>query len=170
MGSSMALSALRVPSEMVNRRSLVRSKRASRIAFDAMRLTDSSVTAASTTPPTASVRRLNRLAVATAWSTAPVAFFLASAIGNTSSRLALVDDDLVHEQCEGDQGQVEHDGGQIEDALGDALEVREEAERRDGRHQPLRRPGAEELLHRLMPAHDQQEAQRRRHDEGDHLV
>src|SRR5262245_22555432 len=117
---------------MVNSRSFVRSKRASRSAFDAIRFTDSSVTAASTTPPTASVRRLNRPAEATAWSTAPATLLLASAMtGGPSRRLALVDDDLVHEQREDDQRQVEDDRGHSQDALGDALEVREEAERGD---------------------------------------
>src|SRR5512145_3519140 len=165
----MALSALRVPSEMVKRRSLVRSNLASRSALDAIRLTDNSMMAASATPPQASVRRLNPPAADAARSTTPLRVVSAMMM-RPSGGLALIDDDLVGEQGKDDQRHVEDDGGQVEDALGDALEMREEAQRGDGRYEIVRRPVADEVLHRLVPAHDEEEAQAGGHDEGDHLV
>src|SRR5262245_10950861 len=118
MGSSMPRSALRVPSDMVNRRSWVRSTRASRSALDAIRLTASRMMAPSANPAQASVCRLMRPAAAAARSRALVVFCVVPAmVSEPSGGLALIDDDLVGEQREHDQRHVEDDGGQIDDAL-----------------------------------------------------
>ena len=130
IGSSMARSALRVPSEIVKRWSLVRSSLASRSALEAIRLTARRMIAPSAIAAQASMTPVDagdgsRRAI-------EGARLLCTGLRHdelTLGGLALVDDDLVGEQGEQDQRDVEDEGRQIENAARDVLEVRQEAER-----------------------------------------
>src|SRR4051794_21314118 len=75
-----------------------------------------------------------------------------------SIRLLEVDEDDVGEQEDPDHRGEEDGIAQIDDAAGDGAEMREEAERRDRRDDPVGRPGLEEAEDDARAAHREEEA------------
>src|SRR5690606_1166077 len=91
-------------------------------------------------------------------------------VRSPSGSLALFDHDNVGEQEEDDDGEIEEQARERDDAPADQLEVIEEAHRSDRIDDERGRPAPKEAKNELETAHDEQEADRRRDDEGDHLV
>src|SRR5262245_44877534 len=121
----------RVPPEIVNRCCCVRSAFTERNAVAANRLTESRMTAPRARLIQARVWRGR-------WATCAVRRSKAARRGARIWCMGLplvgffdFDDHPVGEQGEGDERQVEDDAGELHHALGDAVEMRQEAQGRD---------------------------------------
>src|SRR5690606_39203791 len=148
MGSSSERRIFTVPSDSVNSRFSVRSSRRPVRRALATMMTAMASTAASARPV---LEKMRRLVIA-------------------SARLARVDHDDGRVQPEGNQDRVVDEIAQVDDSLLDGIEMREEAEGRDGVHQRLRRPALEEVEDQREAAQDEQEADHHADHEGDDLA
>src|SRR5688500_11490829 len=84
--------------------------------------------------------------------------------------LLQIDEDDVGEQEDADHRGEEDRVAQVDDAADDRVEMRQEAERGDGRDDALRRPGLQHPEDDRRAADGEGEAGRCRQDEGDDLV